>query len=263
MEEVHFWRGSVEQRAKRALSEKSGQFMYFDQQLDHPDWQEKLVLDFGGNTGNLLRDSNGAIRPENYYCLDVLRDAVAEGRQRFPQAHWFHYDRYNCSFNPEGIAGLPIPDMGVAFDAILAYSVFTHTAREEMRKLVHELLELLVPGGTLAFTFIDPHYRSWPRAYDGNNLQWRLERVQEMNPDVNVPEILEKARAALWGTLVDGSKFHVDSNGTWDHQAGACLTYNVFYTVNFLQREFPGATIRPPVNDEMQHCCIIQAPARD
>src|SRR5437667_12441876 len=160
MEEVHFWRGSAEQRAMRALSEKSGQFAYFDQQLDHPDWREKVVLDFGGNTGNLLLDSHGAIRSENYHCLDVLRDAVDEGRQRFPQAHWFHYDRYNCSFNPEGIAGLPIPYMGVAFDAILAYSVFTHTAREEMRILVHELLQLLVPCGTLAFTFISQHYRT-------------------------------------------------------------------------------------------------------
>ena len=247
----------------RALSEKSGQFAYFDQQLDHPDWREKVVLDFGGNTGNLLLDSHGAIRSENYHCLDVLRDAVDEGRRRFPRAHWFHYDRYNCSFNPEGIAGLPIPDMGGGFDAILAYSVFTHTTRQEMRELVNELLARLAAGGVLAFTFIDPHYRSWSHEYEGNNLQWRLEKVREMNPELNVPELLEKGRGAVWGALVDGSDLYVNSNGAWNHQARACMTYNVFYTVAFLQREFPGATIRPPVNGEMQHCCIIQAPAGD
>src|SRR5207253_9733698 len=93
-------------------------------------------------------------RSENYYCLDVLRDAVEEGRRRFPRAHWFHYDRYNRSFNTEGIANLSIPDLGVDFDAILAYSVFTHTTREEMRELVNELLGRLARGGTLAFTFI-------------------------------------------------------------------------------------------------------------
>ena len=245
----------------RALAEKSGQFAYFDRQLDYPDWQDKMVLDFGGNTGSFLRDSSRAIRPENYYCLDVLRDAVEEGRRRFPRAHWFHYDRYNRSFNPEGIANLSIPDLGVDFDAILAYSVFTHTTREEMRELVNELLGRLARGGTLAFTFIDPHHHSWPGEYEGNNLQWRLEKVLETNPDLKVPELLEKGRDAVWSALIDGSELHVNNNGTWNHHPGSCMTYDVFYTTEFLQREFPAATIRPPVKGEMQHCCIIRAPA--
>jgi hypothetical protein len=36
-----------------------------------------------------------------------------------------------------------------------------------------------------------------------------------------------------------------------------CITYNVYYTENFLRAQFPGAVIRRPVNQEMQHCCII------
>jgi hypothetical protein len=36
------------------------------------------------------------------------------------------------------------------------------------------------------------------------------------------------------------------------------MTYNVFYSVEFLQQQFPRATIRRPVNGEMQHCCIIR-----
>ena len=136
MEEVFLWRGSTEQRALRSLVGKTGRFSYFDQQLDYPNWSDKSVLDFGGNEGNLLWDHNCTIRPENYYCLDVINEALDVGRKRFPQAHWVHYDRYNCSFNPEGIEDLPIPDMGIEFDIILAYSVFTHTTREEMHNLV-------------------------------------------------------------------------------------------------------------------------------
>lgn len=257
LEEVYLWRGSAEQRALRSSVYKSGQFAYFDQQLDYPDWNAKVVLDFGGNAGNLLRDADCTIRPENYYCIEVLQDALEEGRKQFPTAHWIHYDRYNCSFNPDGVADMPIPDMGTQFDVILAYSVFTHTTREEMKDLVEQLRARLAPGGVLAFTFIDPHWKSWPETYEGNNLKWRLEKAREKNPAVDVNGLLEKSRDARWCALVDSTELFVDGNGVWNNKAGTCMTYNVYYTVEFLQREFPTATMRSPVNGEMQHCCII------
>ena len=196
MGEVFLWRGTAEQRARRSISDKLGRFHYFDKQLDHPHWTDKTVLDFGGNEGTLLMDRGCAIRPENYYCVDVIREALEVGRGRFPQAHWVHYNRYNRSFNPEGIEDLPIPDMGVEFDFILAYSVFTHTTLEEMRDLVGQLQARLAPGGTLAFTFTDPHYEPWPGEYDGNNLRWRLERATEGNPDFDAERLLRESRGA-------------------------------------------------------------------
>ncbi len=108
MEEVHLWRGTPEQRSLRSSRSKFGQFHYFDQQLGHPDWTAKAVLDFGGNQGNLLVDSNGRICPQDYYCVDVIREAIDEGRKQFPEAHWVHYNRYNCSFNPEGTVDILI-----------------------------------------------------------------------------------------------------------------------------------------------------------
>lgn len=258
MEEVHLWRGSAGQRALRSQSGKSGQFAYFNRQLDYPDWSGQAVLDFGGNVGNLLLDPDCTIHPEDYYCVDVIQEALEEGRQRSPQAHWVHFNRYNCSFNPEGINCLPIPDMGIAFGMILAYSVFTHTTREEMKDLIEQLQARLAPGGALAFTFIDPHFTAWPETYEGNNLKWRLERAHEMNPSVDVDGLLEQSRGAAWCALVDGTELYVNGNGVWRNEAQICMTYNVYYTVEFLQREFPLAAIRPPVNGEMQHCCIIR-----
>ena len=258
MEEVHLWRGSAEQRALRSKLGNRGHFGYFNQQLDYPDWSGQPVLDFGGNVGNLLLSPDCVIRPEDYYCADVLQEAVEEGSKRFPQAHWIHFNRYNCSFNPEGIKGLPIPDMGIEFGMILAYSVFTHTTREEMKDLVKQLQARLAPGGALAFTFIDPHYKTWPETYKGNNLKWRLERAHEMNPTVDIEGLLEQSTGAAWCALVDGSELYVNSNGNWRNEAQTCRTYNVFYTVDFLRREFPQAAIRPPVNGEMHHCCIIR-----
>ena len=258
MEEVHLWRGSPEQRALRSRLGKAGQFAYFDRQLDHPDWKGKRVLDFGGNSGNLLLAPECTIRHEDYYCVDVIREALQAGRKRFPRAHWIHYDRYNCSFNPDGIAGLPVPDLAVEFDVVLAFSVFTHTGRDEMNELVGQLRSRLRRGGVLAFTFIDPHFESWPANYDGNNLKWRLEKNAESNPTLDVERLLAKSRGAEWCALVDGEELYVNGDGTWDLDAETCMTYNVYYTTQFIQREFPDATIRPPVNGEMQHCCLIR-----
>jgi SAM-dependent methyltransferase len=204
------------------------------------------VLDFGGNKGNLLLDPACTIRHENYYCLDIIRDAIEEGRKTFPQANWFHYDRYNCSFNPEGVVDLPVPDLGVEFDFILAYSVFTHTSWEETRNLVEQLRARLAPRGVLAFTFIDPHWES--------NLRWRLE---QRNSTDRVEELLEKSRDADWCSLVNGTDLYVNSAGHWDEATENCITYNVYYTEDFLRAQFPGAQIKKPVNGEMQHCCEL------
>lgn len=246
VEEVHVWRGSPEQQALRSQAVKTSQFAYFDKQLDHPDWNAKSVLDFGGNRGNILHDPACRIRHANYYCLDVIREAINEGRASFPEANWFHYDRYNCSFNPDGVVDLPVPDFGREFDIVLAYSVFTHTTLEEMTDLVGQLEAHLAPGGTLAFTFIDPHWRE--------NLKWRLQRT---NPENDPERILDRSREARWCSLVDGI-LYVENNGVWANEAESCMTYHVFYTEDFLREQFPQSIVKPPVNDEMQHCCIIR-----
>lgn len=245
IEEVHLWRGTADQQALRSQFVKAGQFAYFDKQLGHPDWRGKRVLDFGGNKGNLLLDPECTIRNGDYYCLDVIREAIAVGGRAFPEAHFVHYDRYNCSFNPEGVADLPVPDLGVEFDFMLAYSVFTHTTLAEMNELVPQLQKLLAPDGKLAFTFIDPHWNG--------NLRWRLE---QRNPAHRVESLVEQSREARWCSLVDGTELYVESSGT-PNQSMECMTYNVYYTTQFLNEQFPIATIKEPVNDERQHCCIL------
>jgi SAM-dependent methyltransferase len=246
IEEVHLWRGTPAERALRSQLVKSTQFAYFDEQLDHPDWSDKLVLDFGGNKGNLLRDPSCKIRQGDYYCVDVVQEAIEEGRKTFSDAHWIHYDRYNRSFNPEGVVDLPVPDLDLRFDFILAYSVFTHTTLEEMKDLLAQLENVLAPGGKLAFTFIDPHWRA--------NLEWRLRRSHAQNAS----QLLMAASTADWCSLVNGRELYVNSSGPWNLSAAECATYNVYYTEQFLRREFPRAEVHPPVNGEMQHCAILR-----
>ena len=140
------------------FSSRRTQFSYFDQLLERPIWKGRKVLDFGGNVGTFLVGAGDNVDHDDYWCIDLNLDVVEQGRRTYPQAHFVHYNRYSVQYNPNGARHMPIPDCGVKFDIILAFSVFTHTDRSEMLELVGSLRSMLVSEGVLAFTFFDPHY---------------------------------------------------------------------------------------------------------
>jgi len=246
------------------FSTKTGQFTYFSLQLGEKDWGNKNVLDFGGNIGNMLRDPNCTIDPERYWCLDVVEESIEKGKEMFPQSHWIFYDRYCFFFNPGGTDLLKLPPLEVKFHYIVAYSVFTNTSRTDMLDLVSQLESKLADGGALAFTFIDPHYHSWPGRYHANNLVWRLEREIYLEGekgntlDIDVQGVAAEAKEANWFVLVNGEDLYLETEQTKNYEPEEQRTYHMFYTVDYMRSLFPNAEIRPPVNDEMQHCCIIR-----
>jgi hypothetical protein len=244
------------------LSAKTGQFTYFSQQLRESDWHSKNVLDFGGNIGNMLRDPNCTIDEERYWCLDVVRESIERGKETFPKSHWIFYDRYSFFFNPQGAKHLELPEITTLFDYVVAYSVFTNTSRTDMLDLVRQLEGKLASGGALAFTFIDPNYHSWPDRDERNNLVWRLERElfleKEKGLEIDVHGLAEKAREAEWFVLVNGEDLYLETEQIREYEPEEQRTYHMFYTVDYMKSLFPRATILPPANDEMQHCCVIR-----
>jgi SAM-dependent methyltransferase len=240
------------------ISAKFGQFQYYDLQLKRPDWKNSTVLDFGGNVGNILKDQNSTIDHCKYWSLDVSKDAIERGRREFPQAHWLYYNRYNFSFNPDGVQNLELPFQEERFDLILAYSVFTHIGLKEMLSLVKDLLRLLRPGGRLAFSFIDHNYWSWPGEYDGNNLKWRLEKIIERGDrNFNVQDYLGRARHAHWCTLVDDVDLYIETEELANYLPNIGKSFHVYHSAEFMQELYPDAEILPPANREMQHCCLM------
>lgn len=121
--------------------------------LDHPVWRGSKILDFGGNVGGFLVGAGDCVDHDDYWCLDVTKAAVEQGQKRFPRAHFVHYNRYSSYFNPDGVRYLPVPDLGLRFGIIMAFSVFTHVHRNEMMELVAQLRGKLDTKGVLAFTF--------------------------------------------------------------------------------------------------------------
>ncbi|GAA3369332.1 hypothetical protein GCM10020367_11630 [Streptomyces sannanensis] len=239
------------------ISAKTGQFRYFDAQLGHPDWAGRKVLDFGGNAGAFLDGAGDRIQPSDYWCLDVSRAAVAEGRRRRPQAHWVHYDRYNPQFNPEGVHRLPLPGLGARFDYVLAYSVFTHLSDDEAVELVGGLRSMLADDGVLAFTFMDPAW-SPPAGRGTPNVRWRLGSWPGRTAygGVAVPEhqdpVTDRACGASWCAIVDHT-VHFDARTP----VPACGRYEVFWSVEHARSLFPAAEVRAPVEPERQHCCLV------
>lgn len=248
------------------VSAKMGQFTYFALQVGEPVWRGKRVLDFGGNIGNLLRDPNSTIAPEDYWCIDVDREALELGQAAYPKSHWVFYDRYCFFFNPRGVPNLALPAVDQSFDYIVAYSVFTNTTPTDMVQLVDQLEGVLANNGALAFTFIDPHYFSWPEQYHGNNFMWRLEREEELARErgetlnLNKPELMQRAQHADWLMLVNSNDLYIETEAIQSYEPEQQRTCHAFYTEEYMKNLFPHATVLPPVNNEMQHCCLIRKP---
>lgn len=220
------------------LSDKRGQFAYFDAQLGRPDWRKARVLDFGGNRGNLLADADGAIEPSRYWSVDVLREAVDDGARRFPEAHFVHFDRWHYRYNPRGTFRKPLPRLG-RFDLIVAYSVFTMVDEGELAELVAALRAQLAPGGRLAFTFVDPHYRQRRKGRVMSNLEWRLDvagmPAQTIGKDVACCYLVEQQ---------------------WVEPLPR-LAFETLITAARVRELFPGCKTLPPVGEVRQHCCVI------
>lgn len=246
------------------FSTKTGQFTYFSLQVCEPIWRGKNVLDFGGNIGNMLRDPNSTIDQERYWCIDVAKESIDKGRASYPDAHWVFYNRYCFFFNPYGIPHLTLPDLGQTFDYIVAYSVFTNTTRTDMLQLVKQLEGLLASDGTFAFTFIDPHYCSWPGQYHGTNFQWRLEREKQLAResgrivDIDMPDLMRRAQHADWLMLVNSNDLYIESEDIQNYEPERQEACHAFYTETYMKMLLPQATVIPPVNNEMQHCCVIR-----
>lgn len=254
------------------FSERTKQFNFFDKQLDHPDWTGKTVLDFGGNIGGFLRGAGNRVEPENYWCLDLDKEVLERGQHAFPRAHFVFYNRYSFEYNPKGIKGLPVLDLGRAFDYIVAFSVFNHTLKEDMLVLVSQLRAMLKPGGALAFTFNDPLYdrvqhpdydpsSAAPDVHLGNNLRRRLHFKKAREKGIDVEAMLARVVGAAWCMLVN-DQLYVEPEDTApmrDQAGGYALTY---YTPAYLKTLFPDAEILPPPHpgDRQSGCVLRKSP---
>jgi hypothetical protein len=235
------------------VSTRLTQFSYFNKQLGEPVWKGRKILDFGGNVGTFLACAGDNVDHDDYWCIDLNRAVVEEGQRTYPRAHFVHYDRHNSQYNPGGYSNVPIPECGIKFDIIMAFSVFTHVDRSEMVELVGSLASELATGGVLAFTFFEPHY---DRSLSDSSLPAGSPAVTVQF----VPRGAEGAGPAQWYVLIDDD-LYVEPGDELSHQTrkGKPLeSYTSYFTAEYMASLFPGAIVLPPVSPEWQHCCILR-----
>jgi SAM-dependent methyltransferase len=229
----------------------TGQFSYLDSILGHPAWQGKMVLDFGGNNGNLLSDQNSTIDHDKYWCIDVSKDAIDEGQQKYPKANFLFYNRYNFGFNPAGIKELPLPKIEQKFDYIFSISALaTDIPSAEMLEFIPNLNRWLKDDGALLFTFIHPHHI--PEGTTPTNLQHFGGREK-------LDHLTEGEKHALWYT-VSAKRIYVESNvPDEDDKEGGENELFILYTPEYIRSLFPYAEVAAPVRPlTRSHCCILR-----
>jgi SAM-dependent methyltransferase len=237
------------------ISQRETQFVYFDQLLDHPVWSGCKILDFGGNVGGFLAGAGDYVDHDDYWCLDVTKDAIEQGQYNFPRAHFVHYNRYSSYFNPDGVPYLPVPDLGLKFDIIMAFSVFTHMHRNEMIELVEQLRSKLKPRrGVLAFTFYDPSFDqslSDPALPRGTGVLSMFENSSD-DPCASL--------RLGWCVIVDG-QLVLEPGKEFCQQKRRGRpgeSYTSYFTSSYMRSLFPNAEVRLPVACETQHCCVLR-----
>ena len=234
------------------VSTRLTQFSYFDELLGHPVWKGRKILDFGGNIGTFLESAGDNVDHEDYWCIDLNKAVVAQGRLSYPRAHFVHYNRYGPQYNPKGVRYLPIPDLAIKFEIILAFSVFTHVDRSEMVELVGSLRNMLAPEGVLAFTFFEP-------SYDRSLSDPALPPGSSVLRNLGARGTSEVVKRSQWFVVIDDD-LYVDPGDSLCHQTrvGRPLeSFCSFFSADFMVSLFPGATVHPPVSREWQHCCIL------
>jgi len=120
-------------------------------------WGNAVILDLGGNRGNLREDLDQKKlgKRENYYCLDVDHEALAFGKSNMPEANWIPYNAWNPMYNKDGVLSQKFPFEDNKFDLLCCYSVYSHTTHENFMQDIQEMLRVVKPGGKIAVTFVD------------------------------------------------------------------------------------------------------------
>ena len=222
--------------------------------LDHPVWKGSKILDFGGNVGGFLAGAGDNVDHDDYWCLDVTKGAIESGQRNYPRAHFVHFNRYSSYFNPDGVPYLPVPDLGLKFDIIVAFSVFTHTHRNEMVELVNQLRSHLSSRGALAFTFSDP-------SYDHSLANPDLPRRAGIDPMFeDWSDGTCRPSRLKWCVYID-DEFVAEPGPEFcqqERRGRPGESYCSYYTSSYMKSLFPGASVHPPVVREWQHCCVLR-----
>lgn len=152
---------------------KTNTFAIFNQFVDN--YNNKTILDFGGNRGNLIDSSDGKIKQEHYTCLDVSKESLDFLHKDFPLVNSIHWNKYHPYYNPTGNIEEPFPKLQF-YDIIFANSVFTHISLEETLYCLEQISKYT---NRITFTYIDPSNNQFIKKFNEKYCKLSFDNVNE------------------------------------------------------------------------------------
>lgn len=117
------------------------------------DTQNAKVLELYGNAGTLLNDPECEFSEENYTVFEFDSEAIAQGRETFPNADFRKWNHHNQMNNPDGNIDEPMPWQSAdeTFDLIFCYMKTGNLDPEILSNLLQECYQHLNTGGVIIF----------------------------------------------------------------------------------------------------------------
>lgn len=115
------------------------------------DFTNKKILDYGCDTGRLLRQYQTNLNNYMYTGFDVREEVILLNRMEFPNQNWIYQNIHNPAYNPNGSELLLLDS---SYDLIVSFSVFTHTSYEEFDQCISHFYHHLNPNGEMFLTFL-------------------------------------------------------------------------------------------------------------
>lgn len=132
-------------------------------------FQDKVILDFGGSRGNLLHFSQGGIQEKDYISIDPVMEGIEMGREEFPEAEFIYYDRWSWMYNHHGNQEINLPTITRKIDYIASFSVFSHTDFDEFVTTL-KWMQTLNPE-KMVISFLDADSESTKRFFENKRKQ--------------------------------------------------------------------------------------------
>ena len=153
------------------LFERAERLSLFQNVCNIDSFIDKTILDYGGNSGNLLLDgvATNILNPNQYTCLDVDIEAITNGKTNYPDADWVIHNTYSPAYNTKGEHNQLFPFKDASFDYVFSYSVHSHTTLNSFLYDLSEMYRVCKPGGQIATSIVDSSFCTYlwsKRVYD-------------------------------------------------------------------------------------------------
>lgn len=121
-----------------------------------PDLASRKLLDYGCGYCSFLERSNN-FPQMSYTGIDIDIDAIEANKIAYPSAKFFRHNTYNLIYNKDGDNDFR-PNLSEKYDAIISYSVLTHTTINDFFDTVYYLYNGLNSGGKLMISYLDAYH---------------------------------------------------------------------------------------------------------